>query len=87
MMIIQVCIGSSCFIRGSQDLVAMLQAAIEEYSLSDDITLSGSFCIGRCNREGVTIQVDDEIITGVTRDSFKDFFKEHVLKKLLGERG
>lgn len=81
-MIIQVCVGSSCHIKGSPELVELFQNAIAEHQLEDEITLAGSFCIGRCNRVGVTVQIDDDIHTGVTKDSFKDFFNEQVLKKL-----
>jgi hypothetical protein len=47
----------------------------------------GSFCIGKCNPVGVTIQVDDEVHVGITRESFKDFFAEHILSKLESEQG
>lgn len=85
-MIIQVCVGSSCHIKGSSEIVELLQKAVEEYHLEDEITLAGSFCIGKCNRVGVTVQVDDDIYTGITRESFKEFFTENVLKKIQVER-
>jgi len=82
MMIIQICVGSSCHLKGAPELVELLQQAIAAHHLEDEITLAGSFCIGKCNRIGVTIQVDDEIHVGVTKEGFKDFFAEHVLAKL-----
>ncbi|MGI6654166.1 MAG: (2Fe-2S) ferredoxin domain-containing protein [Christensenellales bacterium] len=81
-MIIQVCVGSSCHLKGSPDIVELLQKAVEEYHLEDEVTLAGSFCIGKCNRTGVTIQVDDDIHVGITKESFKEFLREHVLDKL-----
>ena len=78
-MIIQICIGSSCHLKGSPEIVELLQKAVAEYKLEDEITLAGSFCIGKCNRVGVTVQVDDDIHTGITRENFKEFFKENVL--------
>ena len=78
-MIIQVCVGSSCHIKGSPEIVELLQTAVSEYHLEDEITLAGSFCIGKCNRVGVTVQVDDDIHTGITRENFKEFFKQNVL--------
>ena len=79
-MIIQICVGSSCHIKGSPEIVELLQNAVEEHGLKDEITLAGSFCIGKCNRIGVTVQIDDDIHTGVTRENFKEFFTEKVLK-------
>lgn len=86
-MIIQICVGSSCHIKGSAEIVELLQKAVADNHLEDEITLAGSFCIGKCNRVGVTVQVDEEIYTGVTKESFKDFFKEKVLDVLAKERG
>jgi NADH:ubiquinone oxidoreductase subunit E len=81
MMIIQVCVGSSCHLKGSPEIVELLQKAVEQNHLEDEITLAGSFCIGKCNRIGVTIQVDDDVYTGVTKENFKEFFQENVLSK------
>ena len=81
-MIIQICIGSSCHIKGSADIVAQLQKAVEEHHLETEVTLAGSFCTGKCNRVGVTIQVDDDIYTGITRDNFNEFLNDKILAKL-----
>ena len=85
-MIIQVCVGSSCHLKGSPEIVELLQKAVEEYQLEDEVTLAGSFCIGKCNRVGVTIQVDDDIYVGITKENFKEFFTENVLNKIQSER-
>lgn len=85
-MIIQICIGSSCHIRGSQDIVELMQKAVEDNRLEADITLAGCFCVGKCNSVGVTVQVDDDVYTGITKENFKEFFSEKVLKKLESER-
>jgi len=81
-MIIRVCVGSSCHLKGSAEIVELFQEAVEENHLENEITLAGSFCIGKCNRVGVTVQVDDDIHTGITRENFKEFFKENVLTKI-----
>ena len=80
-MIVQICVGSSCHIKGSPEIVELLQNAIEEHNLVNEITLAGSFCIGKCNRIGVTVQVDEEIHTGITKENFKEFFEQHILSK------
>jgi NADH:ubiquinone oxidoreductase subunit E len=85
MLVVQICVGSSCHLKGSQEIVELMQKAIEEYHLEDEIVLSGSFCTGKCNRVGVTVQVDDEVCVGVTRENFNDFFKEHILNVIAKE--
>ena len=79
MLIIQVCVGSSCHLKGSQEIVELLQKSIEEYHIEDDVVLTGSFCIGKCNRVGVTIQINDDVHVGVTVENFSEFFKNHIL--------
>lgn len=81
-MIIQICVGSSCHLKGSYELVEKFKNAIEDAGLETEITLAGSFCTGKCNRDGVTVLIDDEIFTGVTPDGFKEFFKKNVLDKI-----
>lgn len=81
-MIVQVCVGSSCHLKGSAEIVELLQKAVQENHLENEITLAGSFCTGQCNRVGVTIQVDDDIYTGITPESFPDFFSKNVLSKI-----
>ena len=81
-MIIQICVGSSCHLKGSPEIVELLQKGISEYHLEEKVTLAGSFCLGVCNRVGVTVQVDDEVHTGITKENFKEFFKEHILDKI-----
>ena len=86
MLIIQVCVGSSCHLKGSTAIVELLEAAIAEHHIEDDVVLTGSFCIGKCNRSGVTVQINDDIHVGVTAENFREFFKENVLDVINGER-
>ena len=42
-MKITVCIGSSCHVRGSRQVVEQLQDLIRDHNLSDEVELCGSF--------------------------------------------
>ena len=80
MLIVQICVGSSCYLKGSADIVELFEKNIEAYNLQDEIVLVGSFCMGKCNRVGVTVQVNDDVHVGITKETFKEFFEEHILK-------
>ena len=80
MLFVQVCVGSSCHLKGSADIVELFEKAVKDHNIEDEVVLSGSFCIGKCNRVGVTVQVNDDIHVGITRENFKEFFTEHILK-------
>lgn len=81
-MIVQICVGSSCHLKGSEQIVELMQKAVEDNHLETEITLAGSFCTGQCNRIGVTVIVDDEAYTGVTPETFNKFFKTNILEKI-----
>ena len=51
-MKITVCVGSSCHVKGSHEVVARLEQLITEHQLKDQVEMTGTFCIGRC-QEGV----------------------------------
>lgn len=78
-MVVQVCVGSSCYIKGSQDIIELLKTAVTDNHLEDEVTLAGSFCTGKCNRIGVSVTVDDEVCTGITKENFKEFFQDKIL--------
>ncbi len=82
MVIVQVCVGSSCHLKGAPEIIELLQKAVEENHLEEEVVLTGSFCAGKCNRVGVTISVNDEIHTGVTPENFKEFWKEKIMDVL-----
>ncbi len=84
-MIIQICVGSSCHLKGSADIIELFQKSLAEHQLENDVVLSGSFCLGVCNREGVTVQIDDDVHLGITRENFHEFFKEKVLNAIQNE--
>lgn len=79
-MKITVCIGSSCHIKGSRQVVEQLQYLIAENNLKDQVELAGTFCMGKC-QQGVCVTVDDAFHS-VTPETVKAFFEENVLKKL-----
>ena len=79
-MKITVCIGSSCHIKGSRQVVEQLQYLIAENNLKDQVELAGTFCMGKY-QQGVCVTVDDAFHS-VTPETVKTFFEENVLNKL-----
>jgi NADH:ubiquinone oxidoreductase subunit E len=86
MLVVQICVGSSCHLKGSEAIVKLMEEAIAQHNLDGEVVLVGSFCIGKCNRVGVTVQVNDDIHVGVTPENFREFFKEHILNVVENER-
>lgn len=80
MMKITVCIGSSCHIKGSRQVVAQLQRLIAENNLGDKVELGGTFCMGHC-QQGVCVTVNDDFHS-VSPETVEEFFAKAILAKL-----
>ena len=80
MIKITVCIGSSCHIKGSRQVVEQLQSLIAEKGLGEKVELGGTFCMGKC-QQGVCVTVDDKFCS-VTPDTVSEFFENEVLTKV-----
>lgn len=79
-MKVTVCIGSSCHLKGSRQVVERLQALINDKNLKDKVDLGGTFCLGRC-QEGVCVTVDGNFFS-VSPESVDNFFEKEVLSKV-----
>ena len=79
-MKITVCIGSSCHIKGSRQVVGQIQKLIAENNLGDKVELGGTFCMGNCQK-GVCVTVDNEFFS-VTPDTVEEFFQKNVKEKV-----
>ena len=75
-----VCIGSSCHIKGSRQVVEGLQALVKENNLGEKVELGGTFCLGECQK-GVCVSVDGKICS-VTPDTVADFFNTEILSRV-----
>ncbi len=79
-MKVTVCIGSSCHLKGSRQIVEELQYLIAQSKTGDRVELAGTFCMGNC-QSGVCVTVDGQLFS-VTPDTVKSFFETEVLAKL-----
>lgn len=80
MLKITVCIGSSCHIKGSRQIVEQLQYLINENDLGGKVELGGTFCMGKC-QQGVCVTVNDAFHS-VTPESVGEFFAKEVLSRV-----
>lgn len=80
-MELKVCIGSACHIKGSYNVITSFQQLIEANRLFEQVELKAVFCLGHCTN-GVSVQIDDGEIYGVTGTTARTFFKEHIMDQL-----
>ena len=79
-MKVVVCIGSSCYIKGSGKVVDYLQYKIKQDGVGSKVELSGTFCTGQCQK-GICVTVDGKLYS-VSVDSMEKFYEEEIKAKL-----
>ena len=73
-----VCIGSSCHLKGSRQVVEELQKLIDQNNLKEEVELAGTFCMGNCQK-GVSVKLNDQLFS-VSPQTVKEFFENEILK-------
>lgn len=79
-MVITICIGSSCHLKGSREIIQILERLISLHNLKDKIELNGSFCMGECMK-GVCVKIDGELFS-LQPATTEQFFNDEVLRRL-----
>lgn len=81
MIKISICVGSSCHLKGSYQVIQIFQELIKKNRLETKVELKASFCLGRCTK-GVSVNIDDEFIDELTPVNAVARFEEYVLRRL-----
>lgn len=76
-MTITICIGSSCHLKGSREIIQILERLAAEYGVKDKVEMKGAFCMGECVK-GVCVKVDG-VLHSLTPATAENFFKEEIL--------
>lgn len=79
MIKLRVCVGTSCHLKGSYNIVMTFQQLMEEYNMHDKIDMQVAFCMGNC-QDGVCVTLDEEIFS-VEPATARAFFLDEVVKR------
>jgi NADH:ubiquinone oxidoreductase subunit E len=82
MMTIHVCVGSTCHLKGSYNIIHQIQRIIGERDWGEQITVKAAFCLGKCT-DAVCIKVDDGPIVSVKEEEVEQFMEEWVARGVL----
>ena len=74
---ITVCIGSGCHVKGSRQIIKILQRLIVEEQLETEVELEACFCRNKCT-EGVVVHIDGQVFTGVSPENADELFRETI---------
>lgn len=74
-MVVEICVGSSCHIKGAYQVIDKLQEFVRQNNLEERVLLKACFCMGRCGA-GVSVRVDGERVVFLTPESCGAFTDE-----------
>lgn len=84
MITIEVCVGSSCYLKGAHQIVQYLQEALQEADITDAVELRCVFCLGQC-QNGPNLLVDGKLLSGITPEKVKELIHQVILPQVRGE--
>lgn len=77
-MKIQVCVGSSCHLKGAPAVIAAFQEAMKNgLPGKNTLELGGCYCQDHC-QNGVVVRIDGRLYTNVTPDRVAPLLEEGV---------
>jgi NADH-quinone oxidoreductase subunit G len=76
---VNVCVGTSCYLRGSQELLKKLTAHIEKNGLANAVDIKATFCFERCNK-GPTVNVAGHVIEKCTLEKAVEALDKQMVK-------
>lgn len=77
-MVVQICIGSACHLKGAYNVINELQRLVSENNLQDKVSLKAAFCLGQCTK-AVSVQIDDDPVLSVSDKTVEQFFENHII--------
>lgn len=75
MVEISLCMGSSCYARGNNKLLAVIEKAIATNNWQDRVILSGARCENRCG-DGPNVIVDGKLYQGMDEGALLDLLND-----------
>ncbi len=83
MVTVTICVGSSCSVRGSDELASTLEKLIEIEGLNNQVELVGAFCMELCSM-GVSIRVNERQYREIHPEDAEQFFYEEIVPLVRG---
>jgi len=72
---IVLCLGSSCFARGNQELIPVIRRYINRKQLEDKVDFKGDHCFDNCSN-GPNIMIGTRLFQGVTVNNIEKILDE-----------
>ena len=74
-VVIQICMGSSCFSRGNNKTLRVIQNYLKEHALEGEVVLKGNHCFEDCSR-GPVVKINEELHENINIDNILELLEK-----------
>jgi len=78
MIVVTVCVGSSCHVKGAREVLSRFEDFLAAEDLKEKVELRGSFCMDHCG-EGINWEIDGEIVNSAGVEEAVETLRSRVL--------
>lgn len=78
MLEVQICVGSSCHLKGAYQVVQIFQEMVKAHRMDERVVLKASFCQKNCTH-GVSMKIGERKVIGVSPETAREVFRQEVL--------
>lgn len=78
---IRVCVGTSCYLRGSQDILAKTLQMVEENAWGMHFDIAATFCSEKCDK-GPNVSIGDTVIHKAELSQIKDLIAKEAQRRV-----
>jgi NADH:ubiquinone oxidoreductase subunit E len=83
MVNVEICIGSACYVKGSNQVVEIMKDIIAENHWEDKVSMKGSFCMKACQRHiGLGIRINGRQLENVTLQNCRERLTSEIQAEL-----
>jgi NADH:ubiquinone oxidoreductase subunit E len=72
---IVICLGSSCFARGNQELIPVIRRYLIRKQMEDKVDFKGDHCFSNCS-EGPNMMIDSKLYQHITLENIEAMLDE-----------
>jgi NADH-quinone oxidoreductase subunit G len=74
---VSVCVGTNCFVKGSQKILQSLMKHVDEEGLYQDVAVAATFCFENCSG-GPSVKIGEKLISGCDLETAIEALNEEV---------
>jgi NADH:ubiquinone oxidoreductase subunit E len=74
-VVIEICMGSSCFSRGNNKTLRVIQNYIKEHALESRTVLKGNHCFSDCSK-GPVVRINETLYEEINEDNIIELLEK-----------